>query len=134
MLGPIMSEVGQVLAEIADGDPEGVFLYVEFGPGWIGPSVFKAEGSAVRNFECNRELYRLLGDAWHTAPEGKRWSVLEYGIKDGKFSVAFRYPEEVDVESAFDASRRRAALLAHYGDKPVIYPPPPEGAVEFKPN
>lgn len=129
-----MGEIGQVLAEIADGDPEGVFLYVEFGPGWIGPAVFKDEGSAVRNLECNQDLYRLLRDAWYTAPEGKRWSVLEYGIKDGKFSVAFRYPEEVDVESSFDGARCDDALLAYYGDKPVIYPPPPEGAFELRPE
>ena len=96
--------------------------------------VYKDEVKAVRNLDTNRSLKNLLFDVWYTAPEGKRWSVLEYGIKEGKFSVAFKYPEEVDVESSVDGGRRDAALLAHYGDKPVIYPPPPEGAFEWKPD
>jgi hypothetical protein len=29
--------------------------------------------------------------------------------------------------------RRQAALRAHSGDKPVVYPPPPRGAFELKP-
>ncbi len=29
--------------------------------------------------------------------------------------------------------RRQAALRARFGDKPVVYPPPPRGAFELKP-
>lgn len=61
-----------------------------------------------------------------------RWSVMEYDVKDGKFSVSFKYPEEVNVEIV-DGERREAALRARYSDKPVVYPPPPKGAFELKP-
>ena len=133
LLGPLMSEIGQVLAEIAGGNPEGVFLYAEVGKGWVGPSIFKDEGDVVRYLNSDSDLTDLLFDAWYTAPEDKRWSVMEYDIKDGKFSVAFKYPEEVDVEKSFDGARRDAVLHARYGDKPVVYPPPPEGMYELKP-
>jgi hypothetical protein len=132
MLGPLLSDVGGVLATIADGDPEGVFLYVEVGDGWISPNIFKDEGELVRWLEpANRELIDLLYEAWHLEPKGKRWSVMEYDVKDGKFAVSFKYPEEVDVES-MDHDRREDALVARYGDKPRVYPPP-EGMVELKP-
>jgi len=130
-LGPLMNEIGQVLAQIADGEPEGVFLYVEIGRGWISSNVFKDEGDAVRNLDSNSDLDHLLWDAWYAAPKGKRWSVMEYDIKGGKFEVAFKYPEEIDVET-FDPDHREAALRTRYGDKPVVYPPPPEGAFELK--
>jgi hypothetical protein len=44
-----------------------------------------------------------------------------------------KYSEEVDVEVYDDDDlRRRAALYARFGDKPVIYPPLPETAFELK--
>lgn len=132
-LGPLMNEIGQVLTELAGGDARGIFLHVEIGRGWVGPSVFKDEGNTVRYLDSDTDLDDLLFDAWYTMPEDKRWSVMGYDLKDGEFSVAFRYPEEVDVERSFDDNIREAALRARYGDKPVLYPPMPESASEFKP-
>ncbi|MDT8759090.1 hypothetical protein MZO42_10305 [Sphingomonas psychrotolerans] len=132
LMGPLLNDVGNVLAAIADGDPEGVFLYVEIGDGWISPNIFKDEGKLVRWLDpSDNELTDLLYRAWRLEPEGKRWSVMEYDIKDGKFAVSFKYPDEVDVES-FDEDRREKVLRARYGDKPVVYPPL-EGMFELKP-
>lgn len=123
IMGPLMNQIGQALAAIADGDPEGVFLYVEFAPDWVSPYVYKDEGRFVRNLDADdAELMELLLKAWRAESEDKRWSVMEYDIKDGRFSVAFRYAEEVTV-SAFDDRNLRAALRARYGKRPVIYPP-----------
>ena len=52
---------------------------------------------------------------------GEGESIMEYEIKDGKFDVSFRYPDEVDVE-VIDDERRQTALRAHFGDKPAVYP------------
>jgi hypothetical protein len=131
LLGPLLNEVGGVLATIADGDPEGVFLYVEIGDGWISPNIFKDEGKLVRWLEPdNDELIDLLYKAWRLEPKGKRWSVMEYDVRYGKFAVSFKYPEEVDVES-MDHDRREDALVARYGDKQIVYPPMPEGSWEL---
>lgn len=123
-LGPLMNELGNVLAEIADGDPDGIFLYVEIAEGWVSASVFKDDGKVVRYLDSDElDASDILFDIWYLVPKEKRWSVMEYDIRDGKFKVSFKYPEEVDVE-VYDRRRRRAALRARYGDRPVIYPPP----------
>lgn len=135
VLGPLLNEIGQELANIVGGDPEGVFLYTEIGEGWVRPSIFRNEGDVVRYYSPqDSDLPDLLFEAWHTETrEGSmRWSVMEYDVKDGKFSVSFKYPEEVNVEIV-DGERREAALRARYSDKPVVYPPPPKGAFELKP-
>jgi hypothetical protein len=129
--GPLLSDIGGALADLAGGDPDGVFLYVEIGKGWLQPSVYKEEREVVRSLDCSgAPLLDLIEQGWRAEPEDRRWSVMEYDVKGSEFAVAFKYPDEVDVES-MDPDRRRDALTARYGDKPVIYPPPPEGAFEL---
>ena len=133
-LAPILSEIGQELADTVGGDAEGVFLYVEIGEGWAGPSIFRDEGDAVRYYDPrDPTLSEIVFDAWYAEPdETKRWSIMEYVITDGKFHASFKYPEEVDVTEP-DSNRRDAALQSRFGDKPVIYPPMEE-MFEYKPD
>jgi hypothetical protein len=131
--GSMLSKIGGALAEMVDGDPDGIFLYVEIGAGWIGPSAFRDEGEVVHYLRCDDEtLLDLLWEAWRAEPEGQRWSVMEYDVKGREFAVAFKYPDEVDVE-VMDEAREDAALRARFGDKKIVYPPMPEGAFEWKP-
>ena len=130
-LGPILNEIGQELAEIA-GVRDGMYLYVEAGDGWTAPSVFKEDGSVIRYLDSDgTELPDLLDDAWNAEPEGKRWSVMEYVIENGRFAVSFKYPEEVNVDT-MEHDHRQDALRRRYGNKPVVYPPMPEGGFELK--
>lgn len=137
VLGPLMNEIGLELVETVGGDPNGVFLYVEIGEGWVDISIFKDEGEVVRWHNPRKtNLADLLREAWYLEPEGPnmRWSVLEYTVIDKKFEVSMKYPEEVNVEVYDDDDvRRQSALRARFGDKPVVYPPPPAGAFELKP-
>jgi hypothetical protein len=126
-LGPILSDIGAELARMVGGDPDGVFLYVEAGIGWYGASVFDDEGASVRYYDPSRELSDLIYKAWLSQDPDKRWSVLEYEIKGTKFDAGFKFPDEVPVESFADDGRRTVALRKRFGDKPVIYPPPPTG-------
>lgn len=136
VLGPILSQVGGELAHIVGSDPNGTFLYVEIGDRWISYSIFKPVHDVVRYYDTNDEnLTDLLWEAWRAESReagNKRWSVMEYDIKDGKFDASFKYPDQVDVEIV-DDERRQAALRARFGDKPVIYPPMPSTAFELKP-
>lgn len=135
VLGPLMNEIGHELADIVGGNPDGAFLYVEIGEGWVSPSVFKDEGDVVRYYDSDSEtLSDMLMEARYLESDepNMRWSVLEYAVTGKKFHVSLKYPDEVHVET-FDHERREAALRAHFGDKPVVYPPMPEGSFELKP-
>lgn len=48
LLGPALGRVGQEAMEIIGGQPEGIYLYIEIGEGWVRPSLFKDEGDMVR--------------------------------------------------------------------------------------
>ena len=130
-----MNDIGLELADLVGGDPNGIFLYVEIGDGWVRPSLYKDEGEIVRWYDpSDTALSELLWDAWYLEPDepNMRWSVLEYTVTGKKFHVSLKYPEEVNVE-AFDDDRREAALRARFADKPVVYPPMPKGSFELKP-
>ena len=123
-IGHAYEEIGRELAEIVGGDPDGVYLYAEAGDGWIGSSLFRDEGNAVRYYDTTDELDDLLVKFRNTKKPGKRWTVMEYEIIGTKFDARFKYPEEVEVEF-FDDDRREIALKRRYGDNPIIYPPWP---------
>lgn len=125
VLGPAYAESGEELADIVDGEPDGVYLYAEAGEGWYGYSVFKDEGEAVRYYSPSSELGDLIYEAWLVEDSDKRWSVMEYEIIGTKYNAQFKYPDEVNVSSFAADDRREIALKARYGDKPVIYPPWP---------
>jgi len=131
LLGPLYAEIGGELAEIVGGDPDGVYLYAEAGDGWVGPSVFKDEGKAVRYFDASSHLCDLIMKAWRAEDPDKRWAVMEYSVTGTSFDVKFKFPDEIDTTKT-EVERRPSALKARYGDKPVIYPPELPGMMEFK--
>jgi hypothetical protein len=124
-LGPALSEVGLEMVAVAGGDTTGLYLHAEAGEGWVGPSLFRDEGDRVSYLRLGRsKLGDLIITARETEPDlGKRWSVMEYVIEDGKYEAKFKFPDEVDVEGEGDSIERRDAFLkARYGEKPVVYP------------
>lgn len=127
-LGPLMSEIGGEIAADLGGKPDGAYLYVEVGDRWISVNLYRDDGDAVRWYEHGPELTASLWKAWRVENSNPkmRWSVMQYEIHGTKFDVQFSYPDEVDVE-VYDSDRRDNALKKHFGDKPVIYPPPPRG-------
>jgi hypothetical protein len=126
-LGPMLSEVGAEAAVIAGGKTDGLYLYAEVEEGSVAASVFVDEGDIVRYYDPTQELFNLIREAWEESEpdEAKRWIVMEYEVRGTTFDVKVRYREELDPED-YVMDRRRAALKARYGDKPVIYPPMPE--------
>lgn len=126
-IGPMLGAVGVEAAMIVGGDPDGLYIYAEDEDGSVFASVFMDEGEAVRYYDPTQELFDLIGDVWDAGDpdEAKRWVVMEYEVRGGKFDVRFQYREELDPDD-YVADRREAALKKRYGDKPVIYPPIPE--------
>ena len=134
LLGPAFARVGEEAMAIVGGKPNGVYLYVEIGEGWVDVSLFKDEGNAVRYIDVGTsEIWRLLSDAWCLEPADKRWTAMHYTIDGGKFGAEFTFDDlEGSGESTDD--RRERILRARYADKPVIYPPLPAGSMELRPT
>jgi len=125
-MGPLLSSIGEQVANDLEGDPNGIYLYVEVGDRWMSVNVFRDEGDVVRNYPSHPELTDLLWKLWKLENRDRkmRWAVMEYEIRDDKFDAEFAYPDQVDVES-YDVDRREIALRKRFGDKPIIYPPMP---------
>ena len=122
----LLNEIGQILTEDSEYPLDGTLLYAKVDRNVVGPSIFKDRGNHVlyRRPDLNRicDPIRRLCD--QEAPD-KRWAEIEYMIRDGKFDVGFTYPEEIDPnEEPMD--RRKRIVARHFGDKPIVYPPPPK--------
>jgi hypothetical protein len=126
-IGPMLGTVGAEATAIVGGDPDGLYIYAEVEDGSVYAAVFMDEGEAVRYYDPTHELFDQIGKVWDAGDpdEAKRWVVMEYEVRGGKFDTQFKYRGELDPDD-YVVDRRRAALKARYGDKPVIYPPRPE--------
>ena len=125
ILGPLYEDIGREIFNIIGENPDGAFLYSEAGDGWVEAAIFKDKGGFVKYYSPTRALNHLILDAWETEPSDKRWAVMMYEIKDGRFDATFRFPEELDPEPV-GIQRREDALRERYGNKPVKYPPIPQ--------
>jgi hypothetical protein len=122
-MGDMLNGIGQHLADILDQHPDGSYMYAEVTEGSCEAGIFFDEGKQVVYFDPSDELFDALFDLWNFAEADKKWAVLHYEVKDGKFNVRFLYPDQLDPEE-FGFERRERALHERYGDKPVIYPTP----------
>ncbi len=119
----ILAEIGQLTADLMDGDPEGAFTYAEAADMYQSVSLYRETAENVLYFEPSDELFGAIGRLWDAADESKKWRVFTFEITNGQFEAAFQYPDDLDPEEgSFERSER--ALEERYGDKPVIYPEP----------
>ena len=140
LLGPALALIGEEAMRIVGGPPNGIYIYVEIGEGWVEANVFKDEGDRVRYFwpdspgrsDGVSDLSDAIVDAWCLEPEDKRWTVMHYIIEDGKFDAKFDF-DDLERRDETEDERRERVLDARYGDKPRIYPSMRPGAVELKP-
>lgn len=123
-LGPLMNELGGEIAAITDGDIDGLYLYAEIEEGSPCAGVFQDEGDLVRYYDPTDRLFDLLLEAWtiEDPDPRRRWTAMEYSVREGRFKTEFIYREELTEDETI-TDRRRRALKKRYGDKPVIYPP-----------
>lgn len=119
-IGPMLDDVGNILARDTAYPLDGTFLYVEAEWQMVGMSIFKDLGDRLLYRDPMNGLADALLDLWDASPSDKRWSTMQYRIDGGKFDASFTY-EPLDPEvSAID--RREAILRQRYGNKQVVYP------------
>ena len=129
-LGPALARVGEDVYSSIGGRPDGIYLYVEIGDGWVGPSLFQDEGNRVVYYSGSDELADLLMEAWYLEPADKRWTAMHYMIENGNFDATFEF-DDLDGSGESISDRRERILRARYGDKPVVYPPLPGDTMDL---
>jgi hypothetical protein len=124
--GDLLNTIGQHVADVLSKVPDNVFVFIEAGDQWCGGAIFENLPDQVIYHDFDDGTDDLILSLWEAAEPDKKWTILLYDIKDGRFSVEYIYPDQLDPdESSID--QRERFLVARYGDKPVIYPEMEEG-------
>ena len=124
--GDLLNAIGQHAANILGKTPDDVFMFIEAGDQWMGAGVFENLEDKVIYHHPSDELLDDVQRLWEAAEPDKKWSIIHYDIKGGRFYAEFLYTADLE-HHPFEHEYRQDALDARYGDKPVIYPPMDEG-------
>ena len=89
------------------------------------------EGAAVRYYRPSSELCDLLLKAWEAEGEDQKCELMEYEIKGTSFDAKLIYSDDINHELS-PSELRNSFLRRRFGDKPVIYPPPPDHMRDMK--
>ncbi|UYY58615.1 hypothetical protein [Sphingomonas sp. S2-65] len=119
----LLTTIGHLLARDKEYPLDGTLLYAEVGQNFVAPSIFKNLSDHILYRDPDlRELGDALLDLWEAQDSDDRWEEIEYVVRDGKFDVAFTYPEEIDrEEDSFE--RRDRVVQSYFGTKRIVYPP-----------
>lgn len=126
----LLSEIGRLLAEDREYPFEPTLLYAQLDRNMIRASIFKELGNQVAyRWPINERLSYALLDLWEMQKGEDRWMEMEYLVHDGRFEIAYIYPDAIDPNEGV-VERRERSVRRHFGEKPIIYPPwPPEDDV-----
>jgi hypothetical protein len=125
-MGDMLNEIGQYVADALGKVPEDVFVFIDAGDQWCGGAIFENLEDKVVYHDFSNEMGEVIIRLWEAADQDKKWSILLFDIKDGKFDAEFLYTADL-THHPFEYDYRQDALDARYGDKPVIYPPMDDG-------
>lgn len=119
----LVNELGSLLAEDKSYPLDGTFLYAEVDDTHVRPSIYKAlpTQALYRRPDLDR-LGNCLLDLWYAFPEGRKFAAISYIVRGETFDLQFVYPDELDPKE-WPEDRRERILKAHFGDKPIVYPP-----------
>jgi hypothetical protein len=119
----LLQEIGKLLMTDSEYPSAPTLLYAKLNHNVIRESIFKELGNHfLFRWPVNERLAYALLDLWEAQDAQRRWSELEYVVRDGRFEVAYFYPDEIDPQEDL-IERRTRALRRHFGDKPIVYPP-----------
>jgi hypothetical protein len=125
-IGDMLNAIGQRAADILGKVPEDVYIFIKAGDQWQGGAIFENLPDRVLYHSFDDEMIETVEQLWEAAEPDKQWSVIHFDIKDGRFDAEFLYTDDMELDT-FEHDYREDALVARYGDKPVIYPELDEG-------
>lgn len=105
--GKILDDIGSSIYDQLDGNVEGALFFSEvgdmIGSGWI---LEDAGDRMIFHLPENGIISMAIKLSELLVPE-KRWQILRYSVREGKFSAEFDYPKDIDqTESEEDRSTR----------------------------
>lgn len=119
--GKLLNQIGQLVVKTLGKVPDDVFVFIEAADQMSGGAIFENLPDKIVYHDFGHDVHDTILELWDAAPPDKKWSMLLYDIKDGRFDSEFLYTD--DLEDEWDSlDYRQDALRARYGDKPVIYP------------
>jgi hypothetical protein len=119
----LLHRVGQTVLALNPAPEAPILLYAELDTNMVSKVLLVDRGADVLAiFPNDDDFTYLLLDLWGEQPAGKRWSEIEYLIRDGRFTTTFTYPEELDPEDD-KLDRRERIIEKHFGRKPLVYAP-----------
>ena len=121
--GPVLEKIGQIIADLVEGDPNGSYLYVEIEEGFQAPSLFKDHGDEVICYRPTVELCDAIEKLWEMEPNEKRWQAMHYEVVNSRFNARFEFADQFDSDEWVD-DRLERAVTARYEGRPITYPKP----------
>ncbi|WP_375249483.1 hypothetical protein [Sphingomonas sp.] len=120
-----LNNLGNILYYI-DNHHHNVFLYCYVAGGMTGPDLFIDYGSFIRKAVNIRgyseDLYPAINDLWQAETSRPRWCIMEFLVRDKKFSAKYTYAENRKDQSRlfhyFEHSDYEKAR-GYFGDKPI---------------
>ena len=120
-MGKLLNQIGQQVANFLGKVPDDVFVFIHAADQMSSGAIFENLPEQVMYRDFGHDVHDTILELWDAAPPDKKWSMLLYDIRDGRFDAEFLYTD--DLEDEWDSlDYRQDALRARYGDKPVIYP------------
>ncbi|MBB5686979.1 hypothetical protein [Sphingobium boeckii] len=129
-----IDEIGEFLVSVAEGSKGDILLFAELDYGVIGASIFVDKGNYLKYvdfLEMDGRFSDAVFELWEAQKTKDRWAEIEYFIHEGRFEIRYIYAEEVGDEP-YRLERREAVLRRYFGDKPAVYPPPPDDIHTYK--
>lgn len=121
--------VGETAIYLSRGEYHGgkLILYYEVQDGFIESSMFfRSEHGRILYKRSSKDLKNLIyrfWEDWQRVPGNREWRCMTYVIEDGKFTVDFKYPDEID-DARPSSARRPGVISDHFGDVEVDYSNP----------
>lgn len=119
-LGESYSRIGQYVISLAPDVWAPIFLYAEAEPSVMGVGLFQDRPANILYIEPDTKLTDLLFEVWESEDLDKRWSSMEFSVRNGEFSASFTYEKFKD----YNPEREYSALRRNFGDKPIFDPGP----------
>lgn len=118
----IIEALANELAGIRYREGTAVLFYAEAGDNWSGGSIFYRHGNQIQFEAPSNIVFNLVQELWFEAPADKKWRGITVFIEGDEFRTEFDYGEGWSEEER-EGTRRIPIVRAHFGEKPIYYPP-----------